>query len=418
MKKQFKKDIFILLLALVLFGTSFIIFWISTLKIPDLSSFDERVVAQSTKIYDRTGKILLYDVHEGIRRTIIPYEKISRNIKNATVAIEDSEFYQHHGIKPTAILRAVFANLISGEYSQGGSTITQQVVKNSILTSEKKVARKIKEWVLSLKLEKILSKKEILTLYLNEAPYGGNIYGIEEASLSFFGKKAKDLNLAESAYLAAIPQAPTYYSPYGNNLNKLKKRQELVLNKMLENDFINEEEYKEAKKTKVKFIKKIEKGIKAPHFVMFIKKYLEKKYGERVLTEGGLKVTTTLDYDLQKKAEEIIKKSALENVEKFNAKNASAVAINSKTGQILIMVGSRDYFDEEINGNFNVATAHRQPGSSFKPFVYATAFNKGFTPDTVVFDLKTEFSVYCKPDGTPILKQYEDRCYSPSNYDH
>ena len=417
-KKQLKKDFLLGLVALCIFTASFILFWISTFKIPDLNSFDERIVAQSTKIYDRTGEILLYDVHENIRRTIVPYEEISRDIKNATVAIEDVEFYQHHGIKPTAFLRAIFANIKSGNFGQGGSTITQQVVKNSILTTEKKIARKIKEWVLAVKLEKVMSKKEILTLYLNETPYGGNIYGIEEASLSFFGKQAKDLTLAESAYLAAIPQAPTYYSPYGSHLEKLEARKNLVLQKMLENNFISKEEYQKAKEEKVIFRKKSTKGIKAPHFVMYVKKYLEKKYGEKVLTEGGLKVITTIDYDLQKKAEEIVKKYALENVEKFNAKNASAVAIDSKTGQILIMVGSRNYFDDKINGNFNVATAHRQPGSSFKPFVYATAFNKGFTPDTVLFDLKTEFSTYCNPNGTPILPEYKDKCYSPENYDH
>ncbi|MBU1557740.1 PBP1A family penicillin-binding protein [Patescibacteria group bacterium] len=417
-KSQLKKDVFIGLITLSIFGASFIMFWISSFKIPDLNSFDERIVAQSTKIYDRTGEILLYDVHENIRRTIIPYEEISRDIKNATVAIEDAEFYEHSGIKPTAFLRAVLANIKSGDFGQGGSTITQQVVKNSILTTEKKIARKIKEWVLAVKLERVMTKKEILTLYLNETPYGGNIYGVEEASLSFFGKQAKDLTLAESAYLAAMPQAPTYYSPYGNNLDKLEKRKNLVLKKMLENNFITQEEHDEAQKEEIVFREKSTKGIKAPHFVMYVRKYLEEKYGEKVLTEGGLKVITTIDYDLQEKAEEIVKKTALENVEKYNAENASAVAVDSKTGQILVMVGSRDYFDEEIDGNFNVATAHRQPGSSFKPFVYATAFNKGFTPDTVLFDLKTEFSTYCKPDGTAILSQYQDRCYSPENYDH
>lgn len=413
-----KKDFFILLIIIGILGMGLIMLWISTFKIPDLSSFDERIVAQSTKIYDRTGEILLYDVHENIKRTIVDYEDISRYIKNATVAIEDAEFYEHKGIKPTAFLRAIFANILSGDFGQGGSTITQQVVKNSILTTEKKIARKLKEWVLAIKLEAVMSKKEILTLYLNEAPYGGNIYGVEEASLSFFNKNSKDLTLAEAAYLAAIPQAPTFYSPYGNNTDRLKTRKNLVLEKMVENKFITQEEYNEASKEEVVFREKSTKGIKAPHFVMYIKKQLEEKYGEKVLTEGGLVVTTTIDYELQEKAEEIVKKYALENVEKFNAENAALVAVDNQTGQILVMVGSRDYFDEEIDGNFNVATAHRQPGSAFKPFVYATLFNKGYTPDTTVFDLPTEFSTYCKPDGKPILPQYEDRCYFPENYDH
>lgn len=413
-----KKDLILLLVTLAIFFSALIMLWISTFKIPDLNNFEERVVSQSTKIYDKTGEILLYDVHEDIRRTIIPFNEISHYVKNATIAIEDSGFYKHSGVKPTAFLRAIFVNLLSGDFKQGGSTITQQVVKNSVLTKEKTISRKIKEWVLAIKLERILDKDEILTLYLNEAPYGGNIYGVEEASQSFFGKSARDIDLAESAYLAAIPQAPTFYSPYGENVEKLDKRKNLVLQKMLENKFITEEEYNQAKEEKVTFRAKQTKGIKAAHFVMYIKDYLEKKYGDKAILEGGYKVTTTLDYDLQEKAEIIVNRKALENKKSYNAENASLVAVDSKTGQILVMVGSRDYFDEEIDGNFNVATAHRQPGSSFKPFVYAAAFNKGYTPDTVVFDVKTEFSTYCNADGTPQAPQYADRCYSPENYDN
>lgn len=396
-----------------------IFLWISTFKIPDLNTISERRVSESTKIYDRTGEILLYDLHSDTKRTLIPYSDISSNIKNATVAIEDAEFYQHKGVKPMAFLRSALANLKTMSFGQGGSTITQQVVKNSILTTEKKITRKLKEWVLAYKLEQVMSKEEILTLYLNEAPYGGNIYGIEEASLSFFGKNSKDLNLVESAYLAAIPQAPTFYSPYGNNRDRLEVRKNLVLTQMFKNNFISEEEYKEGIETTLEFQKQEVLGIRAPHFVMFIKEYLENKYGKNV-TEEGLKVITTLDYEIQSKGEEIVKKYALENELKFNAENASIVAIDSKTGQILTMVGSRDYFDKEIDGNFNIALAHRQPGSAFKPFVYATAFNKGYTPETVVFDLQTEFSTTCNPDGTPINSNEtkdDNTCYSPTNYD-
>jgi len=414
MKIKFKQKIFTVLLSLFLIFFSIFLLWVSSFRIPNLDSFDERKVAQSTKIYDRTGKILLYDFHENIKRTVVPYEKISRNIKNATVAIEDAEFYEHNGIKPTAFLRAVITNLKNLEFSQGGSTITQQVVKNSLLTNEKKVSRKIKEWILSLKLEKVLSKEEILGLYLNESPYGGSIYGIEEASQSFFGKSSSEISLAESAYLAAIPQAPTYYSPYGNNVDKLENRKNLVLEKMLENGFINEEEFLEAKKEEVVFLVRGDQSIKAPHFVFYIISQLEEKYGKRALEESGFKVTTTLDYELQVKAEEIVKKYALENAEKFNAENASLVAIDPKTGQILVMVGSRDYFDEEIDGNFNVSIAHRQPGSTFKPFVYATAFMKGYTPDTVVFDLSTEFSTNCNDSSVSLNG---GPCYRPNNYD-
>ncbi len=392
--------------------------WISTFTLPDLSSFEDRKIAQSTKIYDRTGETLLYNIHLDIRRTVVPFENISKNIKNATVAIEDADFYEHHGIKITSIIRAVLANLVSGSYGQGGSTITQQVVKNSLLTKEKTISRKLKEWYLSLKLERTISKEQILSLYLNETPYGGNIYGVEEASKAFFGKSSTDLSIAESAYLAAIPQAPTYYSPYGNNKSDLDNRKNLVLQKMLEKKFITQDEFTAAKKEVIEFKPKEKYGIFAPHFVEFIRQYLIEKYGERAVEENGYKVITTLDFDLQQKAEEIVKRKALENAKLYKAENASLVAIDPKTGQILVMVGSRDYFDTEIDGNFNIVIAKRQPGSTFKPFVYATAFSKGYTPETVLFDLPTEFNSSCSPVG-PITLPGNSRpegCYSPVNY--
>ena len=391
--------------------------WVANLKVPDLSSFDDRRISQSTKIYDRTGEVLLYDVNQGVKRTLVPYNQISRNVKNATIVIEDEEFYEHSGVKPTAILRAIFANILGGGFRQGGSTITQQVVKNSILTPDKKISRKLKEWVLALKLERTLSKEEILSLYLNESPYGGNIYGIEEASKTYFGKSSSALSVAESAYLAALPQAPSFYSPYGNNLDRLEVRKNLVLQKMKDLGFISPREYDTAKLEKVTWNKQEDYGIKAPHFTLFVRQLLEEHFGKEVLEKGGLKVITTLDYKLQEKAEEIVKKYALANKEKFNAENAALVAIDTETGGILAMVGSRDYFDKEIDGNFNVALAHRQPGSAFKPIVYAKAFEKGYTPETTLFDVPTEFSTYCNPDGTPINLKDEERCYKPENYD-
>ncbi|MBM2817457.1 MAG: putative penicillin-binding protein [Parcubacteria group bacterium] len=417
--KKFIKNAVIIATALVLFAVSALIYWVSTFQIPDLGSFEKRKVIQSTKIYDRTGKILLYDLHQDIKRTVVPIEEISRNIKNAAVAIEDEEFYQHKGIKITSIIRALLANLVKGGYSQGGSTITQQVVKNSLLNSEKKISRKLKEWFLALKLEKMMSKDEILGIYLNEAPYGGNIYGIEEASQAYFGKNASDLTIAESAHLASLPNAPSYYSPYGQNVKKLLDRKNLVLKRMLDKNFISKDEYDSAMKEVVSFYPQDRLGIKAPHFVTYTIKYLENKYGAKAVEEGGLKVTTTLNYELQHKAEGIVKKYSLENKQKFNAENAAVAVVDPKTGQILVMVGSRDYFDKEINGNFNVATAHRQPGSAFKPFVYAAAFNKGFTPDTVLFDLPTQFQANCDPKGAPIppSNKIED-CYMPNNYDN
>lgn len=415
--KRHLKEAAALAASLFLLVSGATLLWLGNMEIPNLDTIGERRVSQSTKIFDRSGETLLYDIHQDVRRTIVPFDQISRNIKNATVAIEDANFYQHNGVEPKAILRAVFANLTSFGYSQGGSTITQQVVKNSILTTDKTITRKLKEWVLALKLEKKMAKEEILSLYLNEIPYGGSIYGIEEASQNFFGKKAADLSIAEAAYLASLPQAPSYYSPYGAHKNKLEERKNFTLERMLAEHFISQEEYDVAKKESVNWLPPSDVGIRAPHFVMFIKDYLENKYGEEKVRDSGFKVTTTLDYGLQAKAEEIVKKWALQNKINYNAENASLVAVDPKTGQILVMVGSRDYFDKEIDGNFNVALAHRQPGSAFKPIVYATAFEKGYTPETVVFDLPTEFSTYCNPDGTPIVEDDEEKCYMPENYD-
>ena len=410
-------DALIGIFVLGLIGVGIILVWISTLDIPDLSSFEERKVQQSTKIYDRTGKILLYDLHQDVRRTIVPYEDISRHIKNATVAIEDDTFFEHSGVRPLAILRSMATNMLNGGgpfNGAGGSTITQQVIKNSILQHEKTITRKIKEAILAFRLEQVLTKEEILSHYLNESPYGGTIYGVEEASLTFFGKPASDVTLAEATYLAALPQLPTYYSPYGNHIDDLEKRKNLVLDRMLAQKFITKEEFDGAKAEKVEFKPQVATGIRAPHFVFYVRDYLVEKYGEESLAERGLKVITTLDWELQEKAEEIVKEKALYNKKAYNAENAALVASDPTNGHILVMVGSRDYFDKEIDGNYNIALAERQPGSSFKPFVYATAFTKGYTPETVVFDLKTQFSTACPPDNFTS----EGECYSPDNYDH
>ncbi|MEI6345634.1 MAG: transglycosylase domain-containing protein [bacterium] len=404
-------------------------FWVSTFQLPDLGAFGERKVSESTKIYDRTGKILLYDVHNNIKRKNVALEEISRNVKNATVAIEDTEFYEHIGIKPTAILRAILTDIFTLKLAQGGSTITQQVVKNSLLTTDKTITRKLKEWVLALKLERVLTKDQILAIYLNEAPYGGTIYGVEQASEEFFGVHASDLTLAQSAYLAALPQAPSFFSPFGNHIDRLEVRKNVVLQQMLAHGFITQKEYGAARKEVVTFNKPENRSIKAPHFVFYIRDYLVDKYGEQAVSEGGLKVITTLDYELQQKGEEIVKRFALDNKKTLDAENAALVALDPKTGQILTMIGSRDYFDKEINGNFNVTLAHRQPGSSFKPFVYAEAFIKGYSPETVLFDLPTEFSSDCTPNVTVsatstkliVASSTPNRpdavCYSPRNYD-
>lgn len=402
-----------------LFLSGSLLIWAANLQIPDLETFNDRRVPESTKIYDRTGTVLLFDFHKDFQREVVPFDEISYYVKNATVAIEDAGFYSHKGILPSAIFRAILVNIGAFGYEQGGSTITQQVVKNSLLTKEKTIARKLKEWVLALKLEQAASKEKILELYLNEIPYGGSVYGIEEASRVFFGKKASGLTLAESAYLAALPQAPTYYSPYGNNKEKLAERKNLILKRMFEEHFITEEEYKSATAEDVLFAPYKEENIKAPHFVFYVIENIEKKLGKEAVESGGLKIITTLDYELQKKAEDIVKTYSEENKTKFNAKNAGLVALDPKTGQILVMVGSRDYHDMENEGNFNVTISpNRQPGSAFKPFVYETALEKGFTPETVVFDLETQFDINCDTEGKPREGVPEDYvCYTPTNYD-
>ena len=401
-------------LAFILFAVGAAIVWAAVMPIPAINNFESRAVAQSTKIYDRTGNIVLYDVHGTVRRTSVPLDQISPYVQKATIAIEDAQFYSHHGFRPTAFLRALLADLTSGSYQQGGSTITQQVVKNALLTGDKTITRKIQEIILAMRLERVYSKDQILNTYLNEIPYGGTIYGVQEASQYFFGVDAKDVDLAQAAYLAALPQAPTYYSPYGSHRDALDERKNLVLLKMKQSGAITDDEYQEAKDEQVQFKDEAEAGIKAPHFVFYIREYLENKYGVDAVNQDGLKVITTLDYDLQEKAEATVAKFSPGMLRQFNASNEGLVAVEPSSGQILAMVGSRGYFDDTIDGKVNVALANRQPGSSFKPFVYATAFEKGYTPDTVVFDLPTQFSTRCAPsdylNDTP-------PCYSPGNFD-
>src|SRR3989344_5069141 len=399
--------------ALVFIALGSAVVWAMLVPLPSINNFENRKVSESSKIFDRTGNIILHDVHGSIRRTSVTLENISPYMQRATIAIEDDTFYEHNGFRPLSFMRALLVNIRTCSFSQGGSTLTQQVVKNALLTQRKTIARKLEEIILALRLERVYTKDQILQTYLNETSYGGTIYGVEEASQYYFGVSAKDTDLAQAAYLAALPQAPTRYSPYGNHRDELEARKNLVLGKMREHAFITEEEYQNALKEEVKFRDELEAGIKAPHFVFFVRDYLEDTYGADVVANGGLRVISTLDYDFQKKAEEVISKGALENEKNFNASNAGLVAVEPKTGQILAMVGSRGYFDKEIDGAVNITTAHRQPGSSFKPFVYATALKKGYTPETIVFDVKTQFSTHCAPNDF----SDEEPCYSPENFD-
>jgi len=382
--------------------------WFSR-DLPDPDKIMERNIAQSTKIYARDEKTLLYEIHGPEKRTLIQIEDIPDYMKQATIAIEDQDFYKHGGFDLPGIIKAgcheMFGNLGGLCPQRGGSTITQQFVKNAILTSERSYTRKIKELVLSYQIEKKFTKDQILQMYFNEIPFGSTLYGVEAAAQSFLGKSIKDITLSEAAFLAAIPQRPTYLSPYGNHVDELSNRLHTVLNEMVDLGFITKEEAEEAKQDNILArMNPPYENITAPHFVMHVREQLSNKYGEKVVEQGGLKVITTLNIDKQLIAEEVIKERAEKNSKNYNASNAALVCLDTKTGQILAMVGSKDYFDESIDGNVNVTLRPRQPGSSFKPFVYLTAFDKGYTAETILFDLVTRFKTEIKD-------------YVPKNYD-
>jgi len=379
--------------------------------LPSANSLDAKLVVQSTKIYDRSGQHLLYDVHGEEKRTVITFNQIPDNVKYATIALEDQTFYSHFGVDPKGILRSVFKDVIKGGAAQGGSTITQQFIKQTLLTNEKTITRKIKEVILAVELEQKYSKDEILSMYLNQIPYGSSAYGIEAAAQTFFGKPAKELTLAEAAVLASLPNAPTYYSPFGSHTGALAGRKNSALQKMADQGYITQEQADEAKVVEVlSEISPRQDNISAPHFVMYVKEYLEEKYGEQAVEQGGLKVFTTLDWDKQQAAEKAVTEGAAKNVAQ-NASNAALVATDPKTGQILAMVGSKNYFDKAIDGQVNVALADRQPGSSFKPYVYLTAFTKGYTPETLLYDVPTNFSTDNGKDYTP--QNYDGKFHGP-----
>ncbi|MDO8667989.1 MAG: PBP1A family penicillin-binding protein [bacterium] len=400
-KAKLTKVVFYGFLVFLLLG--FFFYLRLTHDLPDPNRLIERQIAQSTKIYDRTGKTILYDIHGAEKRTMISLTDVPDNLKNATISIEDKDFYKHGGFSLWAIFRTVVTNVLFGK-TAGGSTLTQQFIKNAVLTSEKTYTRKIKELILAYRVEKKFSKDEILQMYFNEIPYGSTAYGVEAASQRYFGKSARDLNLAESAALAAIPQAPSRYSPYGPNKDLLIARQKYILDLMAKYGYITKDQANEAKNTPLVF-KAPSDNMLAPHFVMYIKELLSDKYGEKTIEQGGLKIYTTLDLYKQKIAEEVIKEKTALNEKNYQATNAALISIDPKTGQVLAMVGSRDYFNEAIDGQVNVTLQPRQPGSSFKPVVYAASFIKGYTPETVLYDVVTNFS-------TDPAKPYE-----PHNYD-
>jgi len=408
----FIQIILILLLAGVVLALALFLYYTHDFPRPD--KFVRTTAAQPTRIYDRDGEILLYNVFGEENRLVVPLEEISEYAQQAVIALEDARFYEHRGVDARGIMRAVLTDLKLRRPAEGASTISQQLIRSHFLTTEKTTERKIREVLLTLELERQYSKDEILEWYLNQVPFGSNFYGIESASQGFFNKPAAQLTLGESATLAALIQAPSALSPYSGNLEKLVARQQHALNRMEFLGFITQEELDQAREEEINF-NEIIHSLKAPHFTLQVLQQLEEMYGRSRLERDGLKVYTTLNWDLQQKAEEIIKKK-VNDYEVFRIYNGSLVAIDPQSGAVLALVGSKDYFapsyPEDCTQNclfqphFNVAVSgERHPGSALKPFIYAMAFQKGATPDDIVVDELTNFGRWGGSD------------YIPRNYD-
>lgn len=374
--------------------------------LPDPSKV-QRKTGFSTEILDRTGKVILYDMYTDQDRKFTPINDVSDWLKKATISVEDKDFYKHNGFDPMAALR-IAKNVVLNQRLIGGSTLTQQLVKMLLLTNERKVSRKVREFMLALRIEKSFTKDEILQMYLNEAPYGGTAVGVASAAQIYFGKSPSELTLTESVLLAGLPQSPSRYSPYSSNNKAYLPRAKEVSRRMREDNIITKEMEAQVNSEleNIQFKGIASNKIKAPHFVMFIKQQLEEMYGASVLETGGLKVTTSLDWDLQQKAETAVKEEIDKVSKQLNISNGASVILDTNSGEILSMVGSKDFFDKSIDGEVNVTTRLRQPGSSIKPLVFATAFMKNYSPASVLADVVTEFPG--KDDKTP---------YQPKNYD-
>ncbi len=381
-----------------IFGISFWFYILRDLPSPDELTLKPRPL--TTHILDRNGQ-LLFKIYRNENRTIVPISEIPLFVQQATIAVEDAEFYTHSGFSLRGILRAVERNLAQGELV-GGSTITQQLVKNVLLTPEKTLKRKVREIILAFLVEMQFSKREILEMYLNEVSYGGTAYGIEEAAALYFGTHARDVDLAEAALLAGLPAAPSHFSPFGATPYFARERQRVVLARMVEEGFITPQQKEEAEKEELTFApQKLE--IRAPHFVMYVRQLLAEKYTENFIEEGGLTVVTSLDLSTQQEAERVVREE-IDKLAPLHVTNGATLVTSAKTGEILAMVGSKDYFDSH-GGNFNVTTAARQPGSSIKPVNYAYALSHGYTPATIVEDSPVTYMVLGQPP------------YSPENYD-
>jgi penicillin-binding protein 1C len=404
-------SLFIILFAAVLYFST---------TIPSIQEISSQQISQSTKIYDRTGTVLLYDINSGQKRTVVPFDQVPQSLKDATIAIEDQNFYNEPAFDLKGIARALYVDIKTHSLAQGGSTITQQLARTAFLTLDQTPTRKIREFILAVKLNEYYSKDDILGLYLNEAPYGPTISGVEEASEDYFGIPVQNLNIAQSAVLAALPQAPSYYSPWGPNASALLARQRIVLQQMYNIGKITKAQLNVALNYKIVFQPQSETGnsIRAPHFVAAVENYLVQKYGEDLVNRGGLKVITTLNWTLQQQAETAIAQGVARNEQLYKAGNGSLVAEDPTTGQILALVGSANYFDVKNDGNFDVATQGlRQPGSSLKPFVYLTGFQMGYTPDTVLFDVPTEFSTESACPAVPDFNSTNKLCFHPQDFE-
>jgi len=417
--------------SIAIIGFLVILYFAKTL--PSIDQLSAQQISQSTRIYDRTGTILLYQITNGPQRTVVSFNQIPQTLKDATVAIEDQNFYNEPAYDLKGTLRAIFVDLTSGSFAQGGSTITQQLARTAFLTLNQTFTRKLKELILAIKLNQYYSKDQILGLYLNEVSYGPNIAGVEEASEAYFGEDVTDINLAQSAILAALPQAPTLYSPWGSHVSDLLARQKLVLNAMYTQNKITKSKLDDALAYKIVFQPQSQGAIKAPNFVMAVENYLIQKYGEDMVDHGGLRVETTLNWTLQQQAETAVTQGVARDTKLYQAYNGALVAEDPQTGQILAMVGSANYFATsslplgctsgvscKFDPDFNVATQGlRQPGSSLKPFIYLTAFQQGYSPDSILFDVPTEFSTDPSCPTNPNFNSTvaNPKCFHPQNFE-
>lgn len=370
-------------------------------NLPNPQLLTRRDLEVTTKIVDRNN-VPLYEIYADQNRTPLPLAEIPLYVKNATISIEDRDFYTHQGFSFRGIARAVYQTLINKRV-QGGSTITQQLIKSALLSPEVKLSRKIKEIFLAFWAEKMYDKNTILEMYLNQVPYGGTAWGIEAASQTYFGKSVKDITLGEAALLAGLPAAPTQYSPFGSHPEKAFERQAEVLRRMVEDRHIRKDEADQALSETIHFVPP-RIGIRAPHFVMYIRNILEDRYGSRAVAQGGLRIKTSIDIGIQEKVEEILK-NQIDSLKYLRVGNGAALVTNPKTGEILAMVGSKNYFDLPAEGNVNVTTSLRQPGSSIKVVNYAAGLESGMTAATVIDDAPI---VYNTPGSPP---------YAPVNYD-